>query len=74
MEYGLLMQMANTEDQLRCIEFHTVFLKPLPLLHDFVQFTATNERHYKVKTIVVLEHVVHMDEERVVHFDHDLLL
>ena len=66
--------MANTEYQLCCIEFNTVFLESLPLLHDFVQLAATNERHYKIEAIVVLEHVVHMDEEWVVHFDHDLLL
>ena len=67
-----LMQVPNSHHKLCRIKPNTLFLEPLSLFHDFVKLTASNKRHHEVKSVVILEDIVHIDEERMVHLDHDL--
>jgi len=73
MHNASLMQVADAYDDLSGVELDDLFGEPLLLQEDFVELSASNERHHKVKSKVVLEKVVHSNKERVIALEHDVL-
>ena len=70
----LFVQVAEREHYLRYDKFSLVLVETLHLLDVAKQFTASYVVHDEVDTIALLEHVVHLDNERVIDGRHDELL
>lgn len=65
------MQIAYGEDNLRRNELNLVFGEAAHVLQVVEQLPAVDIVHYEVYPIVLLEHVVHFDNERVLYTEHN---
>ena len=74
MSDSLRVQVANSQSDLSCVEFHHILRESFLGLEDFVEFSSADEGHDEVETERALEQVVHAHEERVVAGEQDILL
>ena len=68
------MKVADRDGHLGSIEDDSRLLEPPLALEYLVELSSSNEGHHEVEPEVVLEEVLHTDEERVVALEHDVLL
>jgi len=72
MDDALGVQVSNSNCHLGSIEQNLALLESLLTLENFVKFSTSNEWHDKVKSKVVLEKIVHTDQEWMITLEHDI--
>ena len=55
------MQIANSEDDLSCVESSHWFFESTFLIKEIEEFSSLDESHYKENLLIILENVVHGD-------------
>ena len=68
------MEVPHGYNQLSSIEFHCILIEALLRLEHLVELTTTDKGHHEVETKIVLEQVLHANEERMVALEHDVFL
>lgn len=69
----LVVQVVDGEDKLNGIENNDLLLEFLFIFQYLVQLTALDERHHEVQPHVILEQEVHLNQERVLALEQDVL-
>lgn len=69
----LAVQLANSDDNLGCIEFHCIFWEALLFLENLIELSTIDKWHNEIEAGFRLEEVVHSTKEGMISFKEDLL-
>ena len=73
MDNLLVMKVVDCHYQLYCVEDDGLFRKLFLRFQNFVQLATLYEWHDKIESHLILKQEVHLDEERMVALEQDVL-